>query len=155
MKTLILILLPMTVLLLPAADDQEAKTLPDGPGKDTVVKVCLDCHGAGNFRQMRLNQDGWSDQVADMVEKGAKATSEELNSVIAYLAGNFGPDSKINANTAPFQEVKAVLALTAKEAQAFMDYRQESGPFKTVADLEKIPGVPAEKIEAKKDQIAF
>ena len=41
-----------------AGDDEEAKNLPAGAGKDAVVKVCLTCHGAGNFRQLRLNQDG-------------------------------------------------------------------------------------------------
>jgi competence protein ComEA len=153
MKTLTLLL--MAAWLTAAVDDPEAKNLPDGAGKDAVVKVCLDCHGAGNFRQMRLNPDGWSDQVADMMDKGAKATNEEVAAIVDYLARNFGPDSKLNANTAPFQEVKAVLALTATETQAFVDYRQQNGPFKTVAELEKIPGVPPAKIEAKKDQIGF
>ncbi len=74
---------------------------------------------------------------------------------MAYLSLNFGPDSKINVNTAPFEEIKRVLALTAKETQAFVDYRQQNGAFKAVGDLEKISGVPAEKIDAKKELIAL
>jgi competence protein ComEA len=138
-----------------AGDDDEAKNLPAGAGKDAVAKVCLTCHGAGNFRQLRLNSDGWSDKVADMVDKGAQASDAETASVIAYLVQYFGPDSKINVNTAPFQEIKAVLLLTAKETQAVMDYRQQNGPFKAVAELAKIPGVPAEKVEAQRDKIVF
>jgi len=138
-----------------AGDDEEAKGLPTGPGKDAVVKVCLSCHGAGNFRQLRLNQDGWSDKVADMVDKGAEASNGETAAVIAYLAQYFGPDSKLNVNTAPFQELKAVLKLTAKETQVMVDYRQQNGPFKAVAELEKIPGVPAEKVDAVKEKIVF
>src|SRR5512142_2084690 len=102
------------------ADDPEAKDLPGGEGKDAVVKVCLNCHGAGNFRQLRLNKDGWSDKVADMVDKGAQASDAETAAVIDYLTRNFGPDSKMNVNTAPFQELKAVLKLTAKETQALV-----------------------------------
>jgi competence protein ComEA len=136
-------------------DDEEAKNLPTGTGKDAVVKVCLSCHGAGNFRQLRLNQDGWSGKVADMVDKGAQASDGETASVIAYLAQYFGPESKINMNTAPFQEIKAVLKLTAKETQAVVDFRQQKGPFKEVAELEKIPGVPADKVEAQKEKIVF
>src|ERR1022692_3512143 len=32
------------------AADEEAKLLPDGPGKDLVGRMCFDCHGRGNFR---------------------------------------------------------------------------------------------------------
>jgi competence protein ComEA len=138
-----------------AGDDEEAKNLPTGAGKDAVVKICLTCHGAGNFRQLRLNQDGWSDKVADMVDKGAQASDSETAAVIGYLAQYFGPDSKINVNTAPFQEIKAVFKLTAKETQAVVDYRQQNGPFKAVAEIQKIPGVPAEKVEAQKEKIVF
>ena len=138
-----------------AGDDQEAKNLPDDAGREVVAKVCLNCHGSGNFRQMRKDKDGWSDQVADMVEKGAEASDGEIAAIVAYLSRNFGPDSKINVNTAPFQEIKAVLALTAAETQAFVDFRQQAGALKAVQDLEKIPGVPPEKIDAKRDRIAF
>jgi competence protein ComEA len=138
-----------------AGDDEEAKNLPTGSGKDSVVKVCLGCHGAGNFRQLRLNQDGWSDKVADMVDKGAQASDSETAAVITYLAQYFGPESKINVNTAPFQEIKAVFKLTAKETQAVVDYRERNGPFKAVAEMEKIPGVPAEKVSAQREKIVF
>jgi competence protein ComEA len=138
-----------------ADDDEEAKNLPTGAGKDAVAKVCLSCHGAGNFRQLRLNQDGWSDKVADMVDKGAQASDSESAAVISYLVQYFGPESKINMNTAPFQEIKAMLKLTAKETQTVVDYRQQNGPFKAVAELEKIPGVPADKVEAQKERIVF
>jgi len=48
-----------------------------------------------------------------------------------------------------------VLRLTAKETQSVVDYRQQNGPFKAVVELEKIPGVPAEKVEAQKEKIVF
>ncbi len=64
---MLILFLPLACLLA-AADDQEAKNLPDGAGKEVVAKVCLSCHGAGNFRQMRKTKDEWTDQVGDMID---------------------------------------------------------------------------------------
>ena len=58
-------------------DDDEAKALPPGAGKELVVKVCLDCHGAGHFRGQRLSPDDWSDKVYDMIDRGAKANDDD------------------------------------------------------------------------------
>jgi len=137
------------------AADEEAKMLPDGPGKDLVGRVCFDCHGAGNFRKARLSQDAWTDQVADMVERGAKATDTEQTTIVNYLTRNFGKDSKINVNTAPMVELKAVLGLSVKDSQAVVDYREGNGKFQTWQDLQKVPGIDGAKIEAQKDMLAF
>src|SRR5262249_3262191 len=123
--------------------------------KDAVVKACFSCHGSGNFRKSRLTKDEWSDQVADMVDRGAQASDEQVAAIIDYLAQNFGKDSKIRVNTAPFAELKNVLKLTVKEAQAVSDWRDQNGSFKTLEDLKKVPGVDGAKIDAKKDLIAF
>jgi competence protein ComEA len=153
MKTTILLIMAACLAL--AADDEDAKKLPDGPGKDAVVKACFSCHGAGNFRKARLTKDEWSDQVADMVDRGAQATDAEVASIIDYLARNFGQDSKLWINTAPFEELKNVLKLTVKEAQALTDWRDQNGNFKNLEELKKVPGLDAAKIEGKKDVIAF
>jgi competence protein ComEA len=137
-----------------AADD-EAKLLPDGPGKDLVGRLCFDCHGAGNFRKVRLDRDAWADQVADMADRGAKGSEAELATVVDYLTKNFGKDSKINVNTAPLVELKTVLGLSVKECQALIEYREANGKFQAWQDLQKVPGMDAKKIEAKKDLIAF
>jgi competence protein ComEA len=137
------------------AADEEAKLLPDGPGKELVGRMCFECHGAGNFRKVRLSRDAWSEQVADMVDRGAKGTEAELTAVVDYLTQNFGKDSKINVNTAPFGELKNVLGLSVKEAQAVIDYRDANGNFKMWQDLQKVPGVDAQKIEAKKSIIVL
>jgi competence protein ComEA len=137
------------------AADEEAKLLPEGPGKELVGRMCFECHGAGNFRKVRLSRDAWSEQVADMVDRGAQGTEAELTAVVDYLTQNFGKDSKINVNTAPFGELKNVLGLSVKEAQAVIDYRDANGKFKTWQDLQKVPGVDAQKIEAQKNLIVL
>jgi competence protein ComEA len=150
------ILLAMAVCLaLAAGDDDDAKKLPEGAGKDAVVKACFSCHGSGNFRKARLTKDEWEEQVADMMDRGAQATDEQEAAIIDYLAKNFGKDSKLWVNTAPFQELKNVLKLTVKEAQALIDWRDQNGNFHSLDDLKKVPGVEAGKLEEKKDLIAF
>jgi competence protein ComEA len=137
-----------------AADD-EAKLLPEGPGREITGKVCINCHDALNFRRVRLDRDEWEREVGVMVDNGAKATDDELTAIVDYLVANFGPNSKINVNTAPMGEIKAVFGITAAQAAAIVDYREANGNFKTWQDLLKVPQVDAKLIEEKKDLLAF
>lgn len=136
-------------------DDEEVKRLPEGPGKEATTRICLDCHGTGNFRKDRRSRDDWVDQVAEMVDRGAKGTEKDLAAVVDYLTQNFGPDSRVNVNTAPLIELKTVLGLTAQESKAVIDYRDANGSFKEWRDLQKVTGVDGKKIESKKDLMAF
>jgi len=140
-------------VLLAAGDD--AKFLPEGPGRDTVAKVCLECHGASNFRKVRLDRDEWWDQVNEMLDRGAKGTDEEMAAVVEYLAQNFGKESKVRVNTAPLAELRAVLGFTVEESKAVIAYREEKGSFHEWRDLLKVPSLDAKKIEEKKDRMTF
>jgi competence protein ComEA len=135
--------------------EDEAKRLPEGPGREVTGKVCINCHDASNFRKVRLDRDEWEREVGLMVDNGAKATDEELTAVVDYLVENFGPKSKIYVNTAPIGEIKAVLGLTAAQAVAVVDYREANGNFKTWQDLLKVPQIDAKRVEDKKDLLAF
>jgi competence protein ComEA len=141
--------------MLAFATDESAKQLPDGIGKDAVVKVCSECHATDNFRKLRLGRDDWSDKIGAMVDRGAEGSEAELAAVLDYLANNFGLDSKIWVNTAPLSELKAILKLSNEEAQAVIDFRKAKGNFSQWTDLLKVPGVEGKKIEAKKDAMAF
>jgi competence protein ComEA len=149
------ILMAAASLCLALADDDDAKSLPDGPGKEIVAKVCIDCHGAANFRKKRLPESEWWDQVARMVHRGAKASEQEQAAVVAYLTRNFGEDSKVNMNSAPLSEMVAILGLTPSESEAIVAYRKDYGNFKEWRNLVKVPGVDARKVEDKKERMAF
>jgi competence protein ComEA len=140
-------------LAVTAGDD--AKALPEGPGKEIVVKACIDCHGAANFRKMRISEDEWWEKVGDMVDRGAKATEPEQTAIVAYLAKNFGKDSKVNMNTAPNSELMVVLGFTIPEAQAIVAWREGGGNFQEWRDLLKVPSLDARKVEAKKERMSF
>lgn len=65
--------------------------LPDGEGKDVVIRMCTQCHGAAVFSRMRMSRDAWESEVGAMVEKGAVGTAGEVQTTISYLVRNFGP----------------------------------------------------------------
>ena len=147
--------IPAASLCLALPVDDDAKALPDGPGKDLVAKACIDCHGAANFRKLRLSESEWADKVADMVDRGAKADEKEQTSVVAYLTRFFGKGSKVMMNSAPHSELMVVLGFNAAEAEAIVRYRTDYGDFKDWQGVSKVPGVDAAKVEAKKDKMAF
>lgn len=149
-----LLLLAM-VSLACAADDDDAKRLPAGPGRDTVAESCLSCHGSAYFRRQRLDKDQWTEKVGDMIDRGAKVNDAQAAVIVDYLVQTFGPGGKINVNTAPFEELKAILSLTNEETQAILAYRKDKGDFKSVEELKSISGVDRNKIETKKELIIF
>ena len=66
-----------------------AQRLPEGKGKDELVKVCTPCHGAENVIGEAKTREEWGQLVGEMVSFGAQGTDEELNLIVDYLARNF------------------------------------------------------------------
>jgi competence protein ComEA len=134
-----------------------AAQLPDGPGKDALVKVCSTCHEPNRAASVRLTREGWEATVADMKWRGAKGTDEEFAAIVDYLSANFLGEAapKLNMNRATSIELESVLSLLRKEAAAVIAYRDKVGGFKSIDDLKKVPGVDFKKIEAGKDRIIF
>ena len=71
----------------------QKQKLPDGPGKETTEKICGACHGAEIVMSHRESREGWSGIVEDMIQRGAKGTDEEFDTVVEYLATHFSKDS--------------------------------------------------------------
>lgn len=59
----------------------------------------------------------------------------------------------INANTANQQELETLKGIGPVKAKAIIDYRTKNGPFKTYADLEKVPGIGAKSLEKMKTEL--
>src|SRR6478752_8336982 len=132
-------------------------TLPDGPGKEQLVKICGQCHEPQRAASIRLTRDGWEATIGDMIARGAKGSDDDFKAILDYLATNFlGEASRpLNVNTATSVELESVLLLLRKEAAAVIAYREKNGLFKSVDDLKKVPGIDAKKIEAQKDRLYF
>ena len=136
----------------PAAD------LPDGKGKELILRACTGCHKAEEIAVYRFTKDEYHTIVYRMGDRGAQATRAELDIIADYLFENFPKiedATKINVNKATAQEIAAGLALTNEEAEAVVKYRERHGDFHAWGDLLIIYGVDGKKIAAAKDKISF
>jgi mono/diheme cytochrome c family protein len=87
--------LPMVCILVGlSVNPALAQRLPEGPGKAALLKVCSPCHGAENVIGQSKTREEWGQLVGEMVSYGAVGTDEELNSIVDYLARNFGKEPK-------------------------------------------------------------
>jgi competence protein ComEA len=131
--------------------------LPDGPGRDEVMKRCTGCHELGRSVSPRLDRDGWSANIAKMIAFGMRPTEQEHTLILDYLAKHFPADPvpKVQLNSARAVELEAGLTLRRSQAAMLVAWREKNGPLKSFEDLKKIPGFDAAMLEAKKDRIAF
>ncbi len=68
------------------------RTLPDGPGKDAVQRVCgSTCHGPEIVAGKGYSRDNWSTVVNGMISRGAKANASEFGEIVDYLVKNLPP----------------------------------------------------------------
>jgi hypothetical protein len=87
--------LPAAALLmtLVPASVRAADDIPEGPGKETVIKVCTACHGIIEFTSQKHTKTEWDEVVDNMAQRGARASDAEFDTIVAYLAKNFGKDA--------------------------------------------------------------
>jgi competence protein ComEA len=142
----------VTLALAPAA---LAQTLPDGPGKAELQKVCGLCHQAERSAAVRLTREGWEGVINDMIARGARGTDEEFAAILDYLSKHFLGEAArpLNINKATNIDLETVAGLTRKEAAALLEWRQKAGVCKSLEDLKKVPGLDYKKIEARKDYL--
>jgi competence protein ComEA len=135
-----------------------AEDLPDGKGKDLILRSCTGCHKAEEIAVYRFTKDEYHTIVYRMGDRGAPATRAELDVIADYLFENFPKiedTTKINVNKATAQQIAAGLALTNEEAEAVVKYRERHGDYHAWGDLLIIYGVDGKKIAAAKDKISF
>ena len=65
--------------------------LPQGEGRDIVAVACTQCHALTPILAGREGPTGWRKHVHNMVLRGAQLSPTEAETVIRYLAANFGP----------------------------------------------------------------
>src|SRR5580692_4429956 len=83
------------------------KDFPDGPAKEYVNKICLQCHQPAQLLSQRRTPSDWKTTIARMATKGISAPAEQFDAVADYMARNFGKEedvSKINMNKAKAEE---------------------------------------------------
>jgi competence ComEA-like helix-hairpin-helix protein len=121
-------------------------------GKAVVQRACVQCHEIGVVTKTPYTEDGWWRMVETMKQRGAVLTDQETADVVAYLTKNFG---KTNVNRATAAQIEEGLGLTDAEARAIVSYREQNGDIRSLEQLKSVPGVSADKIQAKAEAIAF
>lgn len=143
-------------------------SLPPGKGKAIVQRDCAGCHALKVVTSKRASKEQWSALVDQMVSRGADVPDEEIETVVEYLAKNFGAtkgapptgenhhhNQSVNVNKASAAQLAGALGLSAKESAAIVSYREQNGTFKDWQDLAKVPGIEAVKIERNKTRVTF
>jgi competence protein ComEA len=141
-----------------AAPASAVNVMPEGPGKQIILRECTACHLPDHFTKYRHTNEEWQAIVIRMGTRVRSATKEELDTVQTYLATNFPKvedASKLNVNKANAEDISVRLGLTLEEAKALVDYRQRHGTFREWGELLAIYGVDGRKIEAAKDRMSF
>jgi len=130
--------------------------LPDGPGKETLIRVCGKCHSPMNVIANGQSREGWESEITKMAGLGASASDEEFTEILEYVSKNFPPaTSKVNVNKATAVDIEAQLGLTTKQSENIVAYREKNGDFKTLDDLKKVPELGPTDIDVRKNRIAF
>jgi len=79
----------------PASPSQPkpAVELPEGDGKAIATEFCQDCHKLANLAKARKAPDDWHDTVQLMMDRGSRLPQDKFDTLVQYLAKNFGPQA--------------------------------------------------------------
>jgi competence protein ComEA len=157
-----------SILYLAFALAADARSLPPGDGQAIVQQKCASCHALKVITARKASRQQWSTTLDQMITRGADVSDDDVETLVDYLARNFGPATGqagadkshertglVNVNSATAPELAAALALTEQESTAIVSYRKQNGNFKEWRDLTKVPGSDAKKIESNKDRLVF
>ena len=84
----------------PAPAKTATVELPEGEGKAIATENCQACHKLTNLTKAHKSLDDWKDTVQTMIDRGANVPADKVDTLVKYLAKNFGPaDSSAPAST--------------------------------------------------------
>ena len=131
--------------------------MANGPDKDLFLKTCSQCHEIDRVMSQRQDRAGWDATIAKMKGYGMQTDEADLKRIIDYLSVNLPAEtvSKLNINTATRIDFESALSLKRSIAAAIIEYRDKNGPFKSIDDLKKVPGVDPAKIDEKRSSLGL
>lgn len=63
-------------------------------------------------------------------------------------------DERVNVNTAEASELDTLPGIGPALADAIIEYRQLNGPFGSIDELARVPGISARMVDAMRDQVS-
>ena len=79
------ILAAVPVMFLLASPVRAADDIPEGAGKEIVMKVCTACHGIIEFTSQRHTKPEWDEVVDNMAQRGARASDDEFDMIVLFV----------------------------------------------------------------------
>lgn len=76
-----------------------------------------------------------------------------LLAAILFFSFTAGAFAAVNLNTATVEQLEALNGIGPAKAQAIVDYRKKNGNFKTVDDLNNVPGIGDKTLAKLKPEI--
>ena len=128
-----------------------AKAADPDPNLKAVQVVCGRCHTIAVFLNQTRTWERWNDVFADMTQRGANGTDEQLAQVTTYFLENL---TLVNINNSPAEELAGVLGVSDDVAQEIIARRARQA-FANLAQLGAVPGVDAAKLDQRKSRILF
>jgi DNA uptake protein ComE-like DNA-binding protein len=149
--------LPLLALCGLSVMPAQAEDFPEGAGKTIIMRACGQCHSTDQIARQKKSEEDWQATVVRMAGRGATVTTDEVTTVVKYLATSFAKAvdaSKVNVNKAAAKDLVG-LGFTDAEAAAILEYKGKHGDYRQWADLLQVYGVDGEKAEAAKDKMDF
>jgi competence protein ComEA len=131
--------------------DAAAAGAPD-PAVPLYERTCGECHDSIRIVSKRRTKAEWQDVINKMIEEGATASGKEFETIFAYLLRNYG---KVYVNTAPADQLTAILGVTQKDADAIVAFRTAKGAFANFDAVKSVPDVDVSVLEAHKEAVQF
>jgi DNA uptake protein ComE-like DNA-binding protein len=131
--------------------------MPEGEGKQVILKNCVGCHQPDRFTKYHHTKDEWQAILARMGPR-ANASSQDVDIIFNYPSVNFPKiedATKVNVNKGSAQDIETRLGFTAKEAEAIVVYLNEHGDFRDWGEMLVIYGVDGKKVDAVHERMSF
>jgi outer membrane protein assembly factor BamB len=122
------------------------------PSKANFERHCSTCHEPERGTSSRRTREQWLQTVNQMVARGAQGTDDDLMAVVEYLTREHG---RVNVNLASAADLALVLGLTPAEGAAIVEHRRQRGTFDDFAAVQRVSGVDAQKLAARRDAMVF
>lgn len=119
--------------------------------KVSLQAVCAHCHTLDIVMDTPKDYEDWRGTVQKMVDQGARGTDAQFDDIMDFL---YRTMTTLNVNTADADALGTILDVPDATAQAIVARRTQK-KIVDLADLESIPGMNSQAVEARARLIFF
>ncbi|WP_414841620.1 helix-hairpin-helix domain-containing protein [Enterococcus saccharolyticus] len=155
-----------TITLETTTDSTSEKLLVDIKGEVKKPGV-YELHQGSRVEEVILLAGGFTDKAEErQLNLAEKLTDQQMIYVpnkeeakdlpiptVTTASEGSSPMNIVNINTATLTELQTLTGIGPSKAQAIIDYREENGNFKSIAELQEVNGFGEKTVEKLKESI--